>query len=479
MALRWLRTGLTLRRTMRSDPPLVGTLGFFTLASDGWTRRLARASWFPTAATSLPAASLSFPRVAQWGLSRGVVLRARAVRRPTSTPMGRWSIVAKRDWMYLTRQEGDSTLVCRLYSPSMAVTLRSSRVVWTALPVTWLLRAGRTRLPACTSIGAATCTSPASARASSQSWRRRRKLRKDTNEARSSYTRQGAQVSGRRKSRRRPIAPRPMDLAGVGNVVVPERVLEPVFARTSTLPREGWPAGSWGHGVGAPYVFSSASFAGASTPLSDGMMPLPRDATAMVIPRKPCVGTSRFAAVYHSTHDFRRRWNETDAVTSGTEWGRGRGGAGRTCSGWPRAPLTCTLNSVMMTHLTVHAVNFILAPFVVSPMSHYGLDHILGSLCMLRCVCEMPHGDALGMADGRRPSHFISQGLRCHRIARRASELMSAMMTAAPTQTPTVRPPPPGPCVPPPPTTVTSTWVVLGGWAIGRGVLGPRVMTTM
>ncbi len=210
---------------MRSGPPLVGTLGSFWIASDGRARQVVCASWFPTAAPSPPTASFHHPHYGPWGLPRGVVLLARAVRRPTASRGRRWHIVVMRDGISLARQGGESTLDIWLRPLGKAFTLRTSRAAPTALPATWNLRAGYSRLPAWISIGVAACESLASARASSQRCRRRGRIRKEMKEARSMKKRRGVQEPGRMQSRRGSIATTPMDPVGVGNVVVPEFLL--------------------------------------------------------------------------------------------------------------------------------------------------------------------------------------------------------------------------------------------------------------
>ncbi len=212
---------------MRSGSPLVSTLGSFCIASDGRARQVVHAYWLPTAAPSPPAALLHHPLEGPWGPPRGVGLRTRAARRPTAPRVRRWHIVVMRDGIYLARQEGESTLGLWLRPRRKATTLRTSRRVPTAVPATWSLRAGYSRLPAWISIGVAACVSSASAWASSQCCRRRGRSGKETKEARSRKTRRGVQEPGRMQGRRGSIATTSMDPAGMGNVVVPEFLLAP------------------------------------------------------------------------------------------------------------------------------------------------------------------------------------------------------------------------------------------------------------
>ncbi len=230
MLLCWLRGGLMLRRISRSGSPLVSTLGSFYVASDGRARQVVCAFRLPTAVSSPPAALLHHPLRGPWGPPCGGELRTRAARRPTASRDRRRHIVGTRDGIFLARQEGESMLGLRLRLLRKAATLRTSRRASTAVPATWNLRAGYSRLPAWISIGVATCCSSASAWASSQCCRRRGRSREEMKEARSRKTRRGTQEPGRMRSRGGSIATRPMDPEGMGNVVVPELLVASRFA---------------------------------------------------------------------------------------------------------------------------------------------------------------------------------------------------------------------------------------------------------
>ncbi len=276
--------------------------------------------------------------------------------------------------------------------------------------------------------------------------------------------RRGAQEPGRMQSRRGSIATSPMDPFGVVNVVVPELVLASCSARTSTLTRERWPAGGWGYGVGAPEFSSSASCAGASTPLPVGSMPLVTITTAMDMPRKPCVGTIALSTKSEPTHDLRRGRRDGDVGTCGVAGTGGRGGPGTMLSGRPRAPLARTVVTLTVghSHITGLAVDMHATPVIVSLLWSYVTHFTLGVLPTLLRTCGLPRGDGPMMADGRRPSHIISQELRCHRIARRAAELRLGMMLAALAPAPTVHLPSHGMFVPAPSLFAHSTHRTIG-----------------
>ncbi len=170
LVLCWMDVELRLGTAMRSALPVGRALGFFhLLVASGPSRIVWPAATVHPAYPSTSPATTAIPRTGPQDKLHDASLRSRATGRSTVGRITRRPDVGECGIHALARQGGVSFLDAGRPPRRMPMLhLRGHTAGMTTPLSSWVFRAGRPRLTACSSIGMRTCRCSASARASSQ-----------------------------------------------------------------------------------------------------------------------------------------------------------------------------------------------------------------------------------------------------------------------------------------------------------------------